>query len=300
MEDRRERGHIVVGVDGSSGSEHALQWAVDDAHVRHLDVDVVHAWSQPVSVYPADLYAEPDAHRVAGARLLAHALATVDDADADAGPRVASRLVHEDAASALLEAAVDAELLVVGTRGRGGFTGLLLGSVSRTCLHLAPVPLVVVPPTWSRRGTRRIVVGVDGSEPSREALGWAVAEAAAHGAGLQVVNVYDLAPLIAPLGAPMPPETEVAGTSSQALLEEMTEGVADGSGVEIDLVPANGPTSRTLLDAARDADLLVVGSRGLGGLRRLLVGSVSQQCVYHSTCPVAVVHAPAEETDDAR
>ena len=150
MEDRRERGHIVVGVDGSTGSEHALQWAVDDAHARHLDVDVVHAWSQPVSVYPADLYAEPDAHRTAGARLLAHALTTVDDADADT--RIASRLVQEDAASALLEAAADAELLVVGTRGRGGFTGLLLGSVSRTCLHLAAVPLVVVPPTWTRRG----------------------------------------------------------------------------------------------------------------------------------------------------
>ena len=196
-----------------TGSEHALQWAVDDAHARHLDVDVVHAWSQPVSVYPADLYAEPDAHRTAGARLLAHALTTVDDADADT--RIASRLVQEDAATALLEAAADAELLVVGTRGRGGFTGLLLGSVSRTCLHLAAVPLVVVPPTWTRRGTRRIVVGVDGSEPSREALGWAVAEAAAHGAGLQVVNVYDLAPLIPPLGAPMPPDSGIVDTSSQ-------------------------------------------------------------------------------------
>ena len=296
MEDRRERGHIVVGVDGSTGSEHALQWAVDEARARHLDVDVVHAWSQPVSVYPANLYAEPDAHRTAGARLLAHALATVDDTDADT--RIASRLVQEDAASALLEAAVDAELLVVGTRGRGGFTGLLLGSVSRTCLHLASVPLVVVPPTWTRRGTRRIVVGVDGSEPSREALGWAVAEAAAHGAGLQVVNVYDLAPLIPPLGAPMPPETEIVDTSSQALLEEMTADVAEASGVDIDLVPANGPTARTLLDAARDADLLVVGSRGLGGLRRLLVGSVSQQCVHHSTCPVAVVHARATSGTD--
>jgi nucleotide-binding universal stress UspA family protein len=295
MEDRRERGHIVVGVDGSAGSEHALQWAVDEAHARHLDVDVLHAWSQPVSVYPADLYAEPDAHRVAGARLLAHALGTVDSADA--GTSIAGRLVQEDAASALLDAAVDAELLVVGTRGRGGFTGLLLGSVSRTCLHLASVPLVVVPPMWTGRGTRRIVVGVDGSEPSREALGWAVAEATAHGAGLQVVNVYDLAPLMPPLGAPMPPANEVVDKSSQALLEEMTADAAEHSGVDIDLVPANGPTARTLLDAARDADLLVVGSRGLGGLRRLLVGSVSQQCVHHSTCPVAVIHAPVGTTD---
>ena len=114
---------------------------------------------------------------------------------------------------------------------------------------------------------------------------------------LQVINVYDLAPLIPPLGAPMPPDTGIVDKSSQELLEEMTAGAAD-AGVDIELVPANGPPARTLLDAARDADLLVVGSRGLGGLRRLLVGSVSQQCVYHSTCPVAVVHAPAEATDD--
>jgi len=105
----------------------------------------------------------------------------------------------------------------VRARAEGpAFTGLLLGSVSRTCLHLAAVPLVVVPPTWTRRGTRRIVVGADGSEPSREALGWAVAEALAHGAGLQVVNVYDLAPLISPLGAPMAPDTGIVDTSSRA------------------------------------------------------------------------------------
>ena len=164
MEDQRERGHIVISVDGSTGSEHTLQWAVGEAHTgSRLDVEVVHTWSQPVSVYPCNLYTDPDAHRTAGARLLAHALTTVDDADADT--RIASRLLQEDAASALLEAAEGADLLVVGTRGRGGFTGLLLGSVSRTCLHLAAVPLVVVPPMWTQRATRRIVVGVDGSGP---------------------------------------------------------------------------------------------------------------------------------------
>jgi nucleotide-binding universal stress UspA family protein len=296
MEADRERGHIVVGVDGSTESEHALRWAVDEAHARHLDLDVVHAWNQPVSVYPADLYADPDAYRVAGARLLAHALATVDDSQSET--RITSRLVQEDAAGALLDAARDAALLVVGSRGRGGFTGLLLGSVSRTCLHLASSPLVVVPPMWTRRPTHRIVVGVDGSEPSREALHWAIAEAGAHDARLQVVNAYDLAPLIPLLGAPMPPDSGLLDKSSLALLEEMTAVAPGAPGVDIDLVTANGSPAHTLLDAAADADLLVVGARGLGGLRRLLVGSVSQQCVHHSTCPVAVVHARAARDPD--
>jgi nucleotide-binding universal stress UspA family protein len=296
MEDDQERGHIVVGVDGSTESEHALRWAVEESRARHLDVDVIHAWNQPVSVYPADLYADPDAHRVAGARLLAHALAIVDEPQSDA--RITSRLVHEDAASALLDAARDAELLVVGSRGRGGFTGLLLGAVSRTCLHLASTPLVVVPPMWTQRPTHRIVVGVDGSEPSRHALSWAVATAAAHQASLLAVNVYDLAPLIPPLGAPMLPESGLVDKASLALLEEMAAEAAGTSGVDIDLVTANGAPARTLLDAAADAELLVVGSRGLGGLRRLLVGSVSEQCVHHSTCPVAVVHARAASDPD--
>ena len=257
----------------------------------------VHAWSQPVSVYPADLYAEPDAHRTAGARLLAHALTTVDDADADT--RVASRLVQEDAASALLEAAEDAELLVVGTRGRGGFTGLLLGSVSRTCLHLATVPFVVVPPMWTRardpshRCRRRRL----GTVPRGPRLG----RGGGHGPRCRPPGRQRLRPRAADPSTRGPDATgdrRSWTTSSQALLEEMTADMAEGSGVDIDLVPANGPTARTLLDAARDADLLVVGSRGLSGLRRLLVGSVSQQCVYHSTCPVAVVHARATSSTD--
>jgi nucleotide-binding universal stress UspA family protein len=290
MEAQQDRGHIVVGIDGSTGSEHALQWAMDEARDRHLAVEVVHAWSQPVSVYPADLYTDPAAYRTAGAKVLAHAWATLDEGPG--GTRITSHLVQEDAATALLDAAADAELLVVGSRGRGGFAGLLLGSVSRTCLHLASSPVVVVPPAWTERPIRRIVVGVDGSAPSRRALDWAVAEAAAHDARLQVVNAYDVAPFTLTVGIPVPPETELVDKASRALLEEMTDEMVSTSRVEVELFAANGPPARTLLDAAAAADLLVVGSRGLGGLRRLLVGSVSQQCVYHSICPVAVVHTP--------
>ena len=292
--EKTERGRIVVCVDGSLGGEHALRFAVNEARARGLGVEVVHAWSQPVSVYPAELYTDPDAYRSAGDHVLTHAVATV--ADIAGGTEISTRLVQEDAASALLDAAAEAELLVVGSRGRGGFTGLLLGSVSRTCLHLAEIPVVVVPSGWTGRPVNRIVVGVDGSAPARWALDWAIEAAAVHGARLRVVNVYDLAPVVPVVGAPVA-DGELLDKSSQALLEEVTADRRE-SGVEIELVPASGPPARTLLDAAVDADLLVVGSRGLSGLRRLLVGSVSQHVVYHSTCPVAVVHTRATEGTD--
>jgi len=287
MEAQQNRGRIVVGVDGSPGSERALMWALDDAQVRRLDVEAVYAWNEPVSIYPANLYADPAAHQAAGAKVLAHAVSVAGETGS---VELTSRLVQEDAASALLDASKDAELLVVGSRGRGGFTGLLLGSVSRTCLHLATVPIVVVPPGSTVGTTRRIVVGVDGSPSAREALSWALSEAAARDASLRVVNVYDLAPYATIGTISAPTDDEFALKTSRALLEEMTEDANDG--VEVELLATSGAPARTLLDAARQADLLVVGSRGLGTVRRLLVGSVSQQCVYHSSCPVAVVRTP--------
>jgi nucleotide-binding universal stress UspA family protein len=296
MNETQYRGRIVVGIDGSIGSEQALHWAVKEARARDLDIDVVHAWSPPLSIYPVDLSADAAAYQAAGADVLAHALAGVDDRDGDG--HITRHLAQDNAASALIKASAGAELLVVGSRGRGGFTGLLLGSVGRTCLHLASVPTVVVPPEWQDRTTRSVVVGVDGSGPSRAALAWALTEAAAHDATLRIVNVYDLAPYISTLGTAVPPDSELIDRSSRALLEEVTADAKD-SGVEVEVIAASGPTAKTLLGVASGADLLVVGSRGLGGLRRLLLGSVSEHCVYHSSCPVAVVRTPEMSGADA-
>jgi nucleotide-binding universal stress UspA family protein len=153
---------------------------------------------------------------------------------------------------------------------------------------------VVVPPEWQEHTTRSVAVGVDGSGPSRAALAWALTEAATHEAKLRIVNVYDLAPYISTLGTAVAPDSELIDKSSRALLEEMTADARD-SGVDVEVIAASGPTAKTLLGVASEDDLLVVGSRGLDGLRRLLLGSVSEHCVYHSSCPVAVVR-PSESS----
>jgi nucleotide-binding universal stress UspA family protein len=145
---------ILVGVDGSAGGLRALRWAATEARVRGASLHVVHAWMVPL----IDAIPEPWAigtpavgsedkvyeHLAAAARsVLDTALEEARTAEPDL--ELVGELVESRAAPALLAAARDADLLVVGSRGRGGFKGLLLGSVSAQCVHHAPCPAVVVP-----------------------------------------------------------------------------------------------------------------------------------------------------------
>ena len=137
---------IVVGVDHSEGSRRALQWAVDEARRRGAQIEAVHAWHFPYvptgpfapASLPGDDLLEADARRVLDA-----SIADVDTTGL-AAP-IEGTLVCDGAAHALLHAAKDADLLVVGSRGRGGFAGLLLGSVSQEISHHATCPVVIVP-----------------------------------------------------------------------------------------------------------------------------------------------------------
>jgi nucleotide-binding universal stress UspA family protein len=137
--------HFVVGVDGSHGSQVALQWAIEEARRHAAALEVVHAWHVPylagstyVPVPAFDLSTIETSERA----VLDHAV----DAEDVSGVMVTRALVCDTAARALLDSAKGADLLVVGTRGRGGFAGLLLGSVSQVVAQHAPCPVVVVPP----------------------------------------------------------------------------------------------------------------------------------------------------------
>jgi nucleotide-binding universal stress UspA family protein len=144
-----------------------------------------------------------------------------------------------------------------------------------------------------------IVVGVDGSAGSRAALRWAVAEAALRGVPVDAVITWQ-SPTYAYTGvAVMPPVVELADAAKGALEEtveaERSALPADQTEVVINQVVAEGPAASILIERSRDADLLVVGSRGFGGFRGLLLGSVSHQCASHAHCPVVVV--PSRDDD---
>lgn len=156
-----EKGTIVVGVDGSPGSDAALHWALTEARLRGSEVRAVHVYQPPRSalgdaaaggpgVAPAVLSAEESERLWSAtereARGVVEEALRRAGADAAAGLEVRQEAVEGPAAQTLIEAGRGAELLVVGSRGRGGFLGLLLGSVSQQCAQHPPCPVVILPP----------------------------------------------------------------------------------------------------------------------------------------------------------
>lgn len=140
-----------------------------------------------------------------------------------------------------------------------------------------------------REKSKRIVVGVDGSEPAERALEWAAREAKLRDASLEVVTVWETPIVFAGTGAPMVPSVRDA---VEARAEETADHAARRAAALGALATARaveGHASSVLTDLAGGADLLVVGSRGRGGFGSLLLGSVSTQCAHHATCPVAIV-----------
>ena len=132
---------IVVGVDGSAPSRLALEWAVSEARLRHGEVKAVTAWQfPPVTVGMEGLVHDPEIFPQAARRLQDEALRRVDSG----GVTVTGDVVQGNTAGVLLKAAGNADLVVVGSRGLGGFTGLLLGSVSTQLVHHSPSPVLVV------------------------------------------------------------------------------------------------------------------------------------------------------------
>ena len=135
---------IVVGVDGSESAREALRWAVDEARRRNATVEAVYAWHQPfVSGYAYMGEVDLGDFEKEAKQILDTA---IDAIDAAGIPPIERKLLTGSAANALVEQAKGASLLVVGTRGRGGFSGLLLGSVSQQAAHHAPCPVVIIPP----------------------------------------------------------------------------------------------------------------------------------------------------------
>lgn len=281
---------IVVGIDGSECGDIALRWAVEEGTLRGWPVTAVLAWD-----YLAQPKVDPDApfdpHYDAGKAaefLDAHLQQVLGDAAAG----VATKVVNDKPAPALLDAGADADLLVVGARGMGGFKGALLGSVSRTVLEHARVPLAVVrtPAEGAPEPAAppRIVVGTDGSPDALTAMRWAADEARARGGVLVVLHSFQL-PLVGGYldGAPQFDPAEIEGYAARTLDDAVASLGADDLTVEPQLI--SGSSAAALIDASADASLVVVGHRGLGRLAGFLLGSTSLRVTQHASCPVVVI-----------
>ncbi|UWZ34156.1 universal stress protein [Dactylosporangium roseum] len=286
---------VIVGVDGSPDSLRAVDWAAADALRRHRPLRIVHAFLWPAVYPPPALPVPPQLYeqtmREAAQQILDEAVTrarTVAPA-LDVG----TDMPIQQAAAALVAASRHAATVVVGNRGLGGFTGLLLGSVGVELAAHAACPVVVVRHTDRPPGPEagRVLVGVDGSHDAERALRFAFEQASFRGTGLTAVQVGprpgttgpdDLLPLVHD-------EETLQDFELRALAESVTGWVEKYPDVDVRRVAVRGRAAEVLTELSAGAELLVVGSRGRGGFTGLLLGSVSQAVIQHAACPVAVV-----------
>ncbi|MDR8412540.1 universal stress protein [Nonomuraea sp. 3-1Str] len=277
-------GRIVVGVDGSAPSTAAVEWAAVDARRRGLALRVVHVceqWGPPAgSTEYCSAMLETAADR---ARALA------PDAD------VSSGMLSGGVIDALVGESILAESMVLGSRGLGGFAGMVLGSVSMAVAGHAACPVVVVRRTAVVQHGQ-VVVGYDGSEHSQAAMEYAVEQARARNAQLHVLYAWQM-PVYSPYA------TGYGGLIQDAYQQEVrmaAERVVPWREKNPDIRIVDDqvcehPVS-ALMKAALTADLVVIGSRGLGGFVSAVLGSVSHGVLHHVACPVAVVRPRKERT----
>jgi nucleotide-binding universal stress UspA family protein len=291
-------GSIVVGIDGSEQSEQAVLWAAGEASRRALPLHVVHALeTDPVT--PSFEPADADTRRAAQDDVVTSALERARRSRPDV--RTSAQTTLWLAASALVAASDRADSVVVGSRGLGAARTAVLGSVSQQVAGYARSPVVVVRevPSEDGEGAGRVVVGVDGSEASSEATGYAFARAASLGMPLNVVHAWWWKGLHRLLDeSPWAGDPEKQNEQGRELVAKAVSGW-EGTfpGVEVHPHVVKGHPVDALVEESAGAHLLVVGSRGRGGFAGLTLGSVSQGVLHHARCPVAVIRH-REDTRD--
>lgn len=293
------RGPVVVGVDFSKGSAAALEYAAAVAKRRGLPLELVYA-VEPQTAPPT--YLAMTMHEIV--EEAEGALA--DEADAlredSPGLEVTTRFLAQSPTDALVEASRRASMVVLGSRGHGSFEQLLLGSVAWRVTSRAVGPVVLVRPgeLADRVASGPVLVGIDGSESSLNALAFAFAEASSRRTGLVAVNVWALPqPDGLAIGRDWPAQAadwqKDMATDAQRILSEALAGSGEQyPDVSVSQVVVHGlNVPQTLLEvaSARSADLIVVGARGTHAFAELVLGAVGVQLSQWADRPVAVVHA---------
>lgn len=292
-------GTILVGVDGSANAGHAVDWAAAEAQLRGSRLLLLHAsviddpYGERARTLD-DSHGEDDgasAPEPGGAHLpvyLEHhrlrLLRAFPDLD------VAVDAVRGNPATVLIERSRDAELTVVGARGRSIADRVRLGSVSRHVANHAHCPTVVVRDVPSGVG-RAVVVGVDDSEHVHDVLSWGAFEARLRGAKLVVVHAWDV-PMGDPYGTWMPSPEMTEGIEKQAhdFVADAVAALGDATaGLDVELRVERGHPVTVTSRLADTAALLVLGTHGRGWFEGVLAGSVTAAALHDAACPVVVV-----------
>lgn len=288
---------VVAGVDGSPDAELAVAQAAWQAERRHLPLRLVHAFAPPVMYGPSVTSVYDMTGPLRGARaLLVRSARRVRSLHPDL--EIGTAVIAGNPGGVLVEESRTAALVVVGSRGVGGFQRLLTGSVSAQVATHAHGPVVVLrPPAAGAVGDGSpkgpVVVGVDGSPGSAAAIEFAFDEAAARGGALTAVYAWAVPPTtnLGPITDSHYDAVEAQDEADRVLAESLAGWQEKYPQVVVARRAIHSLNPLTaLLEAGRDAALIVVGPRGHGGFAGLLLGSVSDGLVRHAHRPVAVVH----------
>jgi nucleotide-binding universal stress UspA family protein len=282
---------FVVGVDGSDSSRMALRWAAGAGTAVGVPVHAVRSWIRPRSgLLP--LAPEPSPDEAMDERTRQETAEFVTDTLGPSTP-VTSQALRGLPAGALLRRITPDSALVLGSRGMGGFKGLLLGSASQECVEYADCPVVVVRTDHHLGEGDVILVGKDGSDGAQWALAWAHALAGVTGATVRAVHAWR-----SDVSERPPHVGEQLRSQAAGAVQGWTEQIGD----DIDTEEVEGDPRAVLVDAAERLApaLTIVGRRGAGGLRSMRLGSTANHIVRHGSTNVAVVPNPDDEAITTR
>jgi nucleotide-binding universal stress UspA family protein len=286
---------ILVGYDGSLCAGAAVRWAQDEASRRSAPVRLVYVyeWSADVTPVPVGSAWPAPGIRQEAVEAVEAAVAAARAARPDVV--LTGSVVDGPTVSTLRKLSERARLLVVGSRGLGGFAGLMAGSVATGVAAHARCPVVVnrgcAPPS------QPVAVGIDDSLDSDHAVGFAFDQAAARGVGLLAVRGWQPVPVPRPVDTgPVAFDAEALALAEHRLTERALQAWQEKyPHVPVSIQLRQHCAAHALVSASSDAQLLVVGARGRGGFRGQFLGSAARQLTDHAHCPVAIVRDGVEE-----
>ncbi|MDR3657425.1 MAG: universal stress protein [Mycobacterium sp.] len=281
---------IVVAVDGSPASNAAVSWAARDAALRNVPLTVVHAVVTPTATWPPVAYPEALAVRLEdeGKKAIMDAMKMAEEVmPTDRKVSIGRELVFSTPAAALIEMSDEAEMIVMGTAGRGLFARGVLGSVSSTVVRQASCPVAVIHDDGlpdAQDGP--VLVGIDGSPASELATAIAFDEASFRGVDLVALHAWSDIALTSEI--PELDWSSVEASAQRSLAESLAGWEERYPDVTVHRLIVRDRPARQLVEKAASAQLLVVGSHGRGGLTGLLLGSVSNAVLHGVRVPVIV------------